>query len=168
MSIRSYLRKLSDGVTGPETATCFPAALDCLLNGVSIPVGVYEKYEERFWEQQDTGSNTRRTKSAIRDVMKAAGGGSKKRLKTVRVRNSDECANQLRKWRKSQSVMIWIEDLHVVGLRPISGGWRMVGTSLPKGVSTRMVFKSEEIFQYLAQPARFKGKLQCNIAAFSL
>lgn len=86
MSIRSYLKKLSDGVTGPEPDTCFPAALDCILNGVSLPVGVYEKYEERFWEQQIHGNNTRKTKTAIREVMQAAGGGSKKRLKTVRVK----------------------------------------------------------------------------------
>lgn len=168
MSVRSYLQAKKKGVTGPNTATCLPAALDCLFYDKALPVGAYPRYEDAYWEQQEKGSSRRRTRKAFKQLMRAAGGGSFKRLKAVRATNPSQCVRWLGKWRRSQRIVVYVEDLHVVGLRPVSGGFRMVGTWLPRGVSTHDVFNPSEIFTYLAQPARYKGKKLANMLAFSL
>lgn len=70
MSISSYRRNVSRGVTGKYTNTCFPAALEQVSPGNRLEPRIYRKYE-RFinWHYRLEGQDKRQYNPAYKDML---------------------------------------------------------------------------------------------------
>ena len=136
---------------------CFPAAFEAISEG-EITDQAYVDYYNSYWEHVFEGTSTKRTRNAFGKVLRQVGGSSQKRIQGLRIRNTNECVKALNNARQGgRRVIIWTSESHVVGLRPISRGWRMLGTGLPKDAENgKHVFTDSEIFPFLVQPSRKK------------
>jgi hypothetical protein len=163
------LKKLIDqNVTGDLSSTCFPAAAQAISNNHEISPEVFYNYFEALWDQFVEGPNPKRTRETIRDVLETVGGSSYKGLSIKRAKNVSECKRILDNAKiGGRRVIIYVSRSSTVGLRPVSGGWRMVGLRTP--VPSDQVLTSSKVFEYLYVPTtngdkrRFAGKLPCNI-----
>jgi len=170
MTIENFRDLKEKGITGPHRATCFVGALDSVSNFQSASEKTYLEYENAFWKQELNGLNTRHTRETIRKVLADFGGSSLKGTSAKRARTPEETKKILDSARQGgRRILVYTEEHHVVGLRPVSHGWRMVGTRLPEGISSDQVLTSEEIFDHLDQPSRLlqRQKPTPNIITFS-
>lgn len=143
------------GIAGDYSATCFVAALDCLLEKVDIPYSVYARYTTAFWHQYLFGPNRRTAKQVFQEVLLAATGSNCiKNLVGRRATTASETSLILQKALEGRKkVIIRVSNCHDVGLKPQKGGtWVMVGNSLP----CANPLEPDEIFRFLHVPRRNK------------
>ena len=154
-----------EDVSGPYTATCFPAAVDLVSNNHSLDASVYCEYEDAWDEQYYNGPSAKRTRTAIKQVLESAGGSSYKGISEKRSKTEEHTEQILDNAREGgRRVLVYTEIGHIVALRPVSRGWRMLGTHTP--VESDEVLTSREIHSFLAQAPsniRCKGKPCSNI-----
>lgn len=149
--------QIKRGVTGEESNSCFVAALQWVCNDYVIPDKIFEQYEDAFYVQDYDGVNSRNTRIIMRNVLKSAGVSSLKGISNQRARNAHECAKILNKAQEGgRRIIIFTSEDHVVGLRPVSGGWRMGGSSTP--IDSSIVLTSLQVFKYLYVPTKSTGK----------
>lgn len=164
--VENLNRKKATGVTGEDSPTCLVAALQGISDKNELPDEIYHEYEEAFWKQHFEGANSKNSRIMIKKVLEAAGGSSYKGFSEKRARNAQECKNILDNARKGgRRVIIYTLSGHVVGLRPISGGWKMVGSWTPIPGST--VLTSLQVFKHLYIPTRKAGKSCSNIISIN-
>lgn len=153
-----------------KAETCFAAAAQGISDTHTISDETYSAYEAALLEQILEGSNAKRTREILRTVLRDAGGSSYEGFSRKRARSLEETVKILENARQGgRRVIIYTEERHVVGLRAVSGGWRMVGVRTP--VDSQTVLTSAEVFEHLFIPSyigsdkkrRFAGKLPCNI-----
>lgn len=156
MTLENYRIAKSRGVTGPETPTCFPAALDSISSIQSASDEVYYKYWGAYVDQAENGVNNKRSREHYRYVLSEFGVTSLKGFIGKRAKNKSDTKRILENAKKGGwRVIIRTEDEHAVGLRNTSDGWRMVGTWTPAKAEDR--FTSEEIFHFLFQDKKKVG-----------
>ena len=150
------------GIAGSDSATCFVAALDCLLEKVDIPYSIYDRYNIAFWHQYVYGPNRRTAKQVYQEVILAATGSiCGKNLTGRRATTKSETSQVLQKALEGRKkVIIRVSAYHDVGLKPQKDGtWIMVGNSLPCDHN----LESEDVFRYLYVPRRNKAPDLYNI-----
>ncbi len=166
MTLESFRQKVKGGITGQDSPTCFPAAVDAISNRHSLSGETYDHYAAEYFEQQVHGESTRRTRTEIRRMLEEAGGSSEKGISEKRVRTPEQLEQELTKAQQGgRRVIALTDDNHVVGLRPVRDGWRMVGTHTP--VESDKPLRPKELFPHLHQPARWKGKAQPNLISLN-
>jgi len=165
MTRANYLDLLGKGYTGPNTDTCFPAALDNTSERHNVSASGYLSYELKFLITDMDGVNPKRTREMTRDILSEVGVGSLKGVSTKHSSTPQETEEILENARQGgRRVIVYTEDDHVVGLRPVNGGWRFVGNRTP--VNTSNILESQEVHQHLAHPKeRFRGKRAPNIVS---
>ena len=166
MTLESFRQKVKKGVTGQDSPTCLPAAVDAVSDRYSLSGETYDHYAAEYFEQQVHGESTRRTRTEIRRVLEEAGGSSEKGISEKRIRTPEQLEQALAKaLQGGRRVIALIDDNHVVGLRPVRDGWRMVGTHTP--VESDTPLRPGELFSHLHRPARRRGKVQPNFISFN-
>lgn len=157
--------KRERGVSLGDLPVCLPAAVDG-VSRADLTVDGYNKHIKLFEEQVQLGPSYRRAKIAWRNVLEAVGSGTSIRsLSNRATRTLEETDRALKGAREGgRRVVIFTNDQHVVGLRPVHGGWKAEGSSTP--FQEGEVLTVEEIHSRLAKPLRrygVHGKLAPNI-----
>jgi hypothetical protein len=113
-----------------------------------------------------SGSGFKEIRRVCRQVLGELGGQSFRNVALRRAWNEQEVEKYLTEARRGgRRVIVYTAIDHVVGLRPVSRGWKMVGNELP--VEAGVVLTPAEIFPYLVQPKRvMKGRVSPNIVTF--
>ena len=135
-------------------ATCFPAAVDCVSLRHDIPPHLYQRNQELFELSLDQDVRhqdlARLNKEYYNKLFKAAGAKS---YIDKRAQTPDQTEKLLRNakqggWR----VIMYTSSFHVVGLRPVRDGWKMVGNDTP--IPPDIVLMPNQIYPLLDQPPR--------------
>jgi len=168
MTKENYKKLEELAVTGPYTPTCFPAAIDLVSKRDNISQDTYLRYANSWYDQQENGTNSKKTREIFRVVLKDAGGESRKRILMKRVKTPEECEKLLDKLKigKFRVILFTHEGQHVVGLIPQGRNWKMTGTHTPLSPETTLT--SREVFNYLSGgKGKYNGKKLPNILAIS-
>jgi len=168
MTRENYKKLEAAGYTGPDTGTCFPAAIDLMSDENIISPETYLSYRTEYIAQSLFGTNAKESRNVYLKVLEDAGAGGIKGYNSRNVSTVEKCSKVLDNLREGgfRIVAVVSDDEHDVGLKPVKDGWEMVGTSIP--TDDGEVLDSSEIFPHLSKrKERWKGKKLPNIMAIA-
>ncbi len=161
MTEQNWVNMVRKSVSGPGTNTCFPAAMDCLLEDRDIPEHVYHRYRELYRLQAKFGVRAEYSLEAFRMVLwHSIDTKDMNRRVAIPVTERAEFITLLDGCRGLLHVIIQLVQHHDVGLKPVGRNrWQMVGN----GVSTAKEFQTGEIFGYIYIPELHEIDNQYNV-----
>lgn len=144
---------------------CLLAALDCISDIESIPVAMYQEYDDTtlaFVSAVESGAKVGHdNRQLFRKVMRSLGHGSAKGLIQAAVSTPEVFEDKLQKARQGgRRVVAYVETHHCVGLKPAEDNrWVAHGTYIPQEIADPDGLQPENIFPAIITPIR-KGNIK--------
>ncbi len=166
MTKESWQKHKSRGLTEIDTPTCLPAALDTISSRTSVSEDTYWAYIDAYQEQSKNGYSSRRVRDLYRKLLEDLTGSNC--LKSISYRRANSLVETHQVLNKAKQggkrVFLAVKDGHLIGVRPVSNGWKVSGNTW---LDTENIFTVEEINGMLWKGRReFKGKTEANIFLF--
>lgn len=145
------IKKLRD--TPASGNVCLPAALDIISEHESMPVSIYEKYNEEYLRLNQT-PNRHDIKSLYRDVLLGLGGVGLRNFRVHAIDSKNGLAKVLDNARQGgRRPLIYVTPRHVVGVKPEEDEtWTLHGTWGPYPTNTGEAITYEEMFPLVTAP----------------